>query len=115
VTTIYGVARVAGVSTADAPGAVARQATGFDDLYPSRINDPPQTTVSQPIHELGSRATHRLMARIASPGLVPRAEILPTRVVIRTSCGCPATGGLGRAAQSGPPPNRKEKPAWDST
>jgi LacI family transcriptional regulator len=160
VTTIYDVARVAGVSTADAPGAVARQAafeqavaatpdsgidqvihgdfsedsgvaaarlvlgrtalpqavacandqmaigavrelqraglrvpadvavTGFDDLYPSRIIDPPLTTVSQPIHELGSRATHRLMARIASPGLAPRAEILPTQVVIRTSCGC---------------------------
>jgi LacI family transcriptional regulator len=63
--------------------------TGFDDLYPSRIIDPPLTTVGQPIHELGSRATHRLMARIASPGLAPRAEVLPTQVVIRTSCGCP--------------------------
>jgi LacI family transcriptional regulator len=63
--------------------------TGFDDLYPSRIINPPLTTVSQPIHELGSRATHRLMARIASPGLAPRAEVLPTQVVIRTSCGCP--------------------------
>jgi LacI family transcriptional regulator len=89
--------------------------TGFDDLYPSRIIDPPLTTVSQPIHELGRHATHRLMARIVSPGLAPRAEILPTQIVIRTSCGCPATGGLERAAQSGPPPNRKEKPAWDST
>jgi LacI family transcriptional regulator len=63
--------------------------TGFDDLYPSRIIDPPLTTVSQPIHELGSRAMHRLMARIASPGLAPRTELLPTQVVIRTSCGCP--------------------------
>ena len=73
--------------------------TGFDDLYPSRIIDPPLTTVSQPIHELGSRATHRLMARIASPGLAPRAEILPTRVVIRTSCGCPAPGGPERTGR----------------
>jgi LacI family transcriptional regulator len=73
--------------------------TGFDDLYPSRIIDPPLTTVSQPIHELGSRATHRLMARIASPGLAPRAEILPTQVVIRTSCGCPAPGGQERAGR----------------
>ena len=63
--------------------------TGFDDLYPSRIIDPPLTTVSQPIHELGSRATHRLISRIATPGLAPRAELLPTQVVIRTSCGCP--------------------------
>jgi LacI family transcriptional regulator len=88
--------------------------TGFDDLYPSRIIDPPLTTVSQPIHELGSRATHRLMARIASPGLAPRAEILPTQVVIRTSCGCPATGGLGRAAQR-PAATESQKPAWDGT
>jgi LacI family transcriptional regulator, galactose operon repressor len=63
--------------------------TGFDDLYPSRIISPPLTTVSQPIHELGLRATRRLMARITSPGLAPRAEVLPTQVVIRTSCGCP--------------------------
>jgi len=63
--------------------------TGFDDLYPSRIISPPLTTVSQPIHELGSRATRRLMARIATPELPPRAEVLPTRLVIRTSCGCP--------------------------
>jgi LacI family transcriptional regulator len=53
------------------------------------VIDPPLTTVSQPMHEIGSRATHRLMARIASPGLAPRVEILPTQVVIRTSCGCP--------------------------
>jgi substrate-binding family protein len=127
VTSIYDVACVAGVSTADAPDAGARQVafeqavaatpdsvidqvihgdfpqdsgvaaarlpadvavTGFDDLYPSRIIDPPLTTVSQPIHDLGRRATHRLMARIASPGLAPRAEILPTQIVIRTSCDC---------------------------
>ena len=63
--------------------------TGFDDLYPSRIINPPLTTVSQPIHELGLRATRRLIARIATPGLAPQAEVLPTRLVIRASCGCP--------------------------
>jgi Periplasmic binding protein-like domain len=153
VTTIYDVARVAGVSTADALDAEARQVafeqavaatpdsgidqvihgdfsqdsgvaaarlpadvavTGFDDLYPSRIIDPPLTTVSQPIHELGRRATHRLMARIASPGLAPRAETLPTQVVIRTSCGCPATAGRERAAQR-PAAAEPQKTAWDGT
>jgi LacI family transcriptional regulator len=77
--------------------------TGFDDLYPSRIIDPPLTTVSQPIHELGRRATHRLMARIASPGLTRRAEVLPTQVVIRTSCGCTAARGRGRERPERPP------------
>ena len=84
-TTIYDAARVAGGVRVPADVAV----TGFDDLYPSRIIDPPPTTVSQPVRELGRIATHRLMARIASPGLAPRAELLPTQVVIRTSCGCP--------------------------
>ena len=63
--------------------------TGFDDVHDSRVIDPPLTTVSQPIHELGRRAAHRLMARLASPALTPQAEVLPTQLVIRTSCGCP--------------------------
>jgi LacI family transcriptional regulator len=63
--------------------------TGFDDLYPSRVADPPLTTVSQPIPDLGRRATRRLLARIADPSLAPQAEVLPTQLVIRASCGCP--------------------------
>jgi LacI family transcriptional regulator len=73
----------AGVSV---PADVA--VTGFDDVYASRVIDPPLTTVSQPIHDLGSRATNRLLARIDSPSLTPAVEVLPTQVVIRASCGC---------------------------
>jgi LacI family transcriptional regulator len=62
--------------------------TGFDDVYASQVIDPPLTTVSQPFRELGNRATRRLLDRIAEPGLAPRAEVLPTHVVIRASCGC---------------------------
>ena len=112
-TTIYDVARLAGVSTADAPDVVARQ-VAFEQAV-AATPDSGIDQVSQPVHDLGRRATHRLMARIASPGLAPQAEILPTQLVIRTSYGCPATGGLARVAQSGPPPNRREKPAWVST
>jgi LacI family transcriptional regulator len=67
--------------------------TGFDDLSPSRIVDPPLTTVSQPLHDLGTRATHRLLARIDDPGLPPRTEVLPTQAVLRDSCGCPLPKG----------------------
>jgi LacI family transcriptional regulator len=66
--------------------------SGFDDLYPSRVIDPRLTTVSQPFWELGSRAVHRLLARIDDPALAPRAEVLPTHVVIRASCGCSPPG-----------------------
>jgi LacI family transcriptional regulator len=63
--------------------------TGFDDVYGCRVIHPQLTTVRQPFRDLGSRATHRLLARIADPTLAPRTEVLPTQVVIRASCGCP--------------------------
>jgi LacI family transcriptional regulator len=63
--------------------------TGFDDLYPSRVISPALTTVSQPFRDLGGRATQRLLARVSDPALPPRAEVLPTLLAIRASCGCP--------------------------
>ena len=80
--------------------------TGFDDIYPSRLTDPPLTTVSQPLRELGQRAAQRLLARIEARGqsgppapergpatgaagsLSPVVEVLPTHLVVRASCGC---------------------------
>jgi LacI family transcriptional regulator len=62
--------------------------TGFDDLFPSRLVDPPLTTVRQPVRDLGIHAAQRLLIRIGQPALPPSAEILPTSAVIRASCGC---------------------------
>jgi LacI family transcriptional regulator len=62
---------------------------GFDDIYPGSLSDPPLTTVHQPMRLLGQRACIRLLDRVAKPGLRPRAEILPTELVLRSSCGCP--------------------------
>jgi LacI family transcriptional regulator len=50
--------------------------------------DPPLTTVSQPLHALGTLAAQRLLARIDG-GAVPPLEVLPTHLVVRASCGCP--------------------------
>jgi LacI family transcriptional regulator len=73
------------------PGRVA--VTGFDDIYPSMLTDPPLTTVSQPLRQLGTRATQRLLDRVGSAGeLPPVSEVLPTHLVIRASCGCAAAG-----------------------
>lgn len=74
----------AGVSV---PGQVA--VVGFDDLYPSRLLNPPLTTVRQPMRELGTRGVARLLERIANPTQPSRVEVLPTELVIRASCGCP--------------------------
>ena len=61
---------------------------GFDD-DPGELCEPPLTTVHQPIGTLGERACDRLLKRIATPGLPPRVELLPTELVLRQSCGCP--------------------------
>src|SRR5216683_593718 len=66
------------------PGDVA--VTGFDDVYPSRVVDPPLTTVSQPLRDLGTRAAERLLMRIGDRALPACVEVLDTNVIIRTSC-----------------------------
>jgi LacI family transcriptional regulator len=71
--------------------------TGFDDIYPGSLSDPPLTTVHQPMRLLGERACARLLERIASPDLPQQVELLPTSLVLRRSCGCPPEmSGRGR-------------------
>jgi LacI family transcriptional regulator len=68
--------------------------TGFDDVYLGALLTPPLTTVHQPMRQLGERACNLLLERIAEPGAARRAERLPTRLVVRESCGChPAAAG----------------------
>jgi len=82
-----GVLRALTAAGVAVPGEVA--VTGFDDLYPARLADPPLTTVRQPMRTLGERACARLLDRIAQPGLTPAVQLLPTELVLRSSCGCP--------------------------
>ena len=63
---------------------------GFDDIYPGNLSDPPLTTVHQPMRLLGERACSRLLERIARPNMRPTLQMLPTELVLRSSCGCPA-------------------------
>ncbi len=62
---------------------------GFDDIFPGSLCDPPLTTVHQPMRLLGERACTRLLDRIARPGMRQKVELLPTELVLRSSCGCP--------------------------
>jgi LacI family transcriptional regulator len=82
-----GVLRALTAAGVDVPDEVA--VTGFDDLYPARLADPPLTTVQQPMRTLGERACARLLDRIAHPSLSPAVQLLPTELVLRSSCGCP--------------------------
>ena len=62
---------------------------GFDDIFPGSLCDPPLTTIHQPMRLLGERASARRLDRIADPSLRPATELLPTELVLRSSCGCP--------------------------
>ena len=66
---------------------------GFDDMHLGALMAPPLTTVHQPMRLLGERACSCLLDRIADPARPRRVERLPTRLIVRESCGCPA--GMG--------------------
>jgi LacI family transcriptional regulator len=62
---------------------------GFDDIYPGSLFSPSLTTIHQPMRLLGERACARLLDRIARPRMRQKVELLPTELVLRSSCGCP--------------------------
>jgi DNA-binding LacI/PurR family transcriptional regulator len=62
--------------------------TGWDDIPAAAHLAPPLTTVRQPMVELGRRAAVLLTERIERTRTDPRHEVLPTELVVRSSCGC---------------------------
>jgi LacI family transcriptional regulator len=61
--------------------------TGWDDVPAARHLNPPLTTVRQPMLDLGRRAAELLRDRITTHRNEARHEVLPTEVVVRSSCG----------------------------
>ncbi len=61
----------------------------FDDHPYYEYLCPPITAVSQPIHELGEAALDLLFALMDGRSPEQREYVLPTRLVIRASCGFP--------------------------
>jgi len=62
---------------------------GWDDVMTARYVTPALTTVRQPLYELGRVAANRLHERITGAPSAPEPRILPTELVLRSSCGCP--------------------------
>jgi LacI family transcriptional regulator len=82
----------------DVPGDVA--VTGFDDIPMARHMRPQLTTVRQPIQEIGATAFDVLHSMISNGAPAERDVVLPTRLILRESCGCPSqsTSPAWRAA-----------------
>jgi LacI family transcriptional regulator len=60
---------------------------GFDDIPIARFVSPPLTTVNVSISELGRRAFDLLLEAVENPSASGRIEAVPTRLVVRESCG----------------------------
>jgi LacI family transcriptional regulator len=69
---------------------------GFDDFEWAAVLRPRITAVAQPTYEIGATATRMLIERIEDRGgSEPRRVVLPTRLIVRESCG--AAGPVGPA------------------
>lgn len=64
---------------------------GFDDEPIATLTEPQLTTVRQPVHELGVEAAHLLISLLQGHEVGPVQKRLPVALVIRQSCGTPAS------------------------
>lgn len=70
----------------DVPGDIAL--AGFDDIPVARYVTPALTSVHVPIHEMGAHAVEAVLEAVRAPGAPPPDPVvLPTRLVVRESCG----------------------------
>jgi len=63
--------------------------TGFNNSIEERFATPPLTTVDLPFYEQGSKAMDLLLQQLAGES-VPALIKLPSRLIVRQSCGCPS-------------------------
>lgn len=71
----------------DVPRDVA--VVGWDDVMTARYVRPGLTTVRQPVKLVGALAAERLHDLVNGAAPSGQRRVLPTEVVIRSSCGCP--------------------------
>jgi methyl-accepting chemotaxis protein/DNA-binding LacI/PurR family transcriptional regulator len=60
---------------------------GFDDMDKAAFCEPPLTTVHQPLQQMGARAVQKVLGALRGQRL-EQTEVVPTRLVVRRSCGC---------------------------
>jgi len=61
--------------------------TGFDDVPEAALSRPALTTVATSARQIGQEAARLLLRRLADPQGAMERIILPSRLVVRESCG----------------------------
>ena len=74
--------------------------TGFNNSTEERLATPPLTTVDLPFYEQGAKAMDVLL-HLLSGESVPALITLPSKLIIRQSCGCPSAA-IAQASYSPP-------------
>jgi DNA-binding LacI/PurR family transcriptional regulator/signal transduction histidine kinase len=82
---------------------------GFDDIRSASSIRPALSTVRQPAVRLGWDAVTGLVAILRGEPPPSEVAVLPTKMVIRQSCGCDGShlGRLARERRGGAPPRRR--------
>jgi LacI family transcriptional regulator len=62
---------------------------GFDDFALASLIAPRLSAIQQPAHEIGCRAVEMLTLRLQQTDRLAATTVLPTKLIIRNSCGCP--------------------------
>ena len=60
--------------------------TGFDDGEEAQESRPPLTTAASHARDIGKQAGRLLVHRMANPGSAPQTTIIPTDIIIRSTC-----------------------------
>lgn len=77
--------------------------TGWDDIPFASVSIPPLTTVRQPARQLGTSTAQILVDQISGRQPGPLHQQLPTRLIIRGSCGCHMDTDMVRSAPGSHP------------
>jgi LacI family transcriptional regulator len=60
---------------------------GCNDIHPARYTVPSLTTVRFPMYEMGAAAARTLVQSVRGEPVRPAKAVLPTRLIVRQSCG----------------------------
>jgi signal transduction histidine kinase/DNA-binding LacI/PurR family transcriptional regulator/DNA-binding NarL/FixJ family response regulator/HPt (histidine-containing phosphotransfer) domain-containing protein len=68
--------------------------TGFNNRYESKSSNPPLTTIEPLFINLGKKAVETIISIINGDQNNPKEILMPTKIILRQSCGCPESSPL---------------------